>query len=75
MKYLKTCLISFIVIIICISVLSRNNIIISFIISLVLIIINICFSKISYKLFIYLTIIISSNLLGSFIFIKRKKRS
>lgn len=114
MKYLKTCFITFIGIIICISVLStlyyykiinnntfnvlkillliiifningykierisnnkRNNIIVSFIISLVLLIINICFAKISYKLFIYLIIIISSNLLGSFMFIKRKKRS
>lgn len=52
-----------------------NNIIFCSFISLTLILINLVYSKISFRLLIYILIIISSNFLGSFMFKKRKKRS
>lgn len=115
MKYLKICLISFIEIILSISILSilyyydmlnsnmfnifkitlfiiifsingykiekrskknyYNIFIFCFIISTILLLVNFCCYKITFRLFIYILLIICSNIFGSIIYKKRKKRN
>ena len=52
-----------------------SNFVFCLCLSLIFTLINLIYAKISFKLLIYIVIIISSNFLGSFMFIKRKKRS